>query len=242
MLRHVPLYREVFALPGFLADPVLIFGVQDVRIPDIHFAQGAGLPWRRRVERILHLLRFRWEILRGRAVPCGTVPREYRSGDLSGILENLGAREIHSLDLFDARADLRYDMNQPVPDHEHERYGTLIDIGSLEHLFDTAQCLENCLRMVRPGGHYLLHTPVKGYLGHGLHTFNPEGLFDAFTENEFAIVFRCFTAKSGRILEDVGGADDVLLWLVGRKVGSLKTFQPPQQKVWSGYYHRLGRT
>jgi hypothetical protein len=238
VLRHVPLYREIFALPGFLADPVLIFGVQDVRIPELHFAQKPPLPWRRRLERIRHLLRFRWEILRGRVAPCGTVPDEYRAADLSGILHNLGAREIHSLDLFDDRADLRYDMNQPVPDDALERYGTLIDIGSLEHLFDTAQCLENCLRMVRPDGHYLLHTPVKGYLGHGLHTFNPDGLVDAFTENGFEVVFRRFTSKSGHVLEDVGGAADVLLWLVGRKVESLKTFQPPQQKVWSGYYAR----
>jgi hypothetical protein len=78
------------------------------------------------------------------------VPRGFR---FSSLTEFLCSKEypVTTLDYFDSRADLRYDMNQPVPEGEHNRYGTLIDIGSLEHLFDTAGCLENCFRMVRRG-------------------------------------------------------------------------------------------
>ncbi len=46
-------------------------------------------------------------------------------------------KDISVIDLFDPRADKRYDMNQPVPQSEHERYGLFVEIGSFEHVFDT---------------------------------------------------------------------------------------------------------
>jgi len=33
-------------------------------------------------------------------------------------------------------------MNDAVPESEHDRYGTFLDIGSLEHVFDTASARE----------------------------------------------------------------------------------------------------
>src|SRR4051794_30860369 len=71
--------------------------------------------------------------------------------DLGAYLATMGLQAT-SLDLFDPRSELRYDMNQAIPESKHDSYGTFIDIGSLEHVFDTRQCLENCLRMVRLGG------------------------------------------------------------------------------------------
>ena len=50
-----------------------------------------------------------------------------------------GVNEVRVFDLFDPRADCHYDMNLPVPPDEHERYGTFVDIGSIEHVFDTRQ-------------------------------------------------------------------------------------------------------
>jgi hypothetical protein len=42
-----------------------------------------------------------------------------------------------SLHLYDPRASLHHDANLPVPKSHHGRYKTLIDMGSLEHVFDT---------------------------------------------------------------------------------------------------------
>jgi len=141
-----------------------------------------------------------------------------------------------SLDLFDNRAELRYDMNRPVPESEHKKYGSLIDIGCLEHLFDTAQCLENCIRMVRTGGHYLLHTPVNGYFGHGLHVFNPQGLIDCIEANGFKIVYLKYSTMFGKPISDPSTASNALIWLVGRKEEEVPVFTCPQQKIWSNYY------
>ncbi len=201
--QHVRYYDEIFPLPGFLADPILIFGYQDVWMPE------SGPPF----------------------------PSEFFNyPDLNGWLHSRGCNEILTLDHFDSRANLQYDMNYPVPVEEHERYGTLIDIGCLEHVFDTRICLENCLRMVRVGGHMMLHTPVNGYYAHGLHVFNPEGILTAYEINGFEIVYVRYSHQDGRALDDPGGFQDSILWVVARKTRSLDKFVCPQQGKWSTRY------
>jgi hypothetical protein len=88
----------------------------------------------------------------------------------SVCLHNRGLREVAVLDLFDPRATLRYDMNAPVPESSTSATARC-STSAAWSVFDTRQCL-NCLRMVRPGGCYFLHTPVKGFFGHGLHALN----------------------------------------------------------------------
>jgi hypothetical protein len=141
-----------------------------------------------------------------------------------------------SLDLFDPRSELRYDMNNAVSECEYERYGTFIDIGSLEHVFDTRQCFENCLRMVKPGGHYLLHTPVSGYYAHGFHVFNPDCLRDGFEENGFRLIYEKYSSIDGTLLVDPSVAGENLAWMVARKERKLGDFVCPQQRKWITRY------
>ena len=153
-----------------------------------------------------------------------------------------------SLDFFDGRAALRYDMNLPVPSSEHGRYGTLIDIGSIEHVFDTRQCLENCIRMLAVGGNYFLVTPVNGYFGHGLHTFHPEGVLAALDLNGFRVVYVRYTKLDGTfvddpckpretvIWQDPSVRDDLLIWLVAVKEREIESFTCPQQGKWVRVY------
>ena len=71
--------------------------------------------------------------------------------------------------------------------------------------------------MVRPGGYYLLHTPINGYFGHGLHVFNPHGLIDCFVANGFKIVYLKYSTDKGKAVSDPSDHRNVLLWLVGKK-------------------------
>jgi hypothetical protein len=114
---------------------------------------------------------------------------------------------------------------------------TLIDIGSLEHLFDTAGCLENCFRMVRPGGYYLLHTPINGYYGHGLHVFNPQGLADCFLANGFRIIYFKYSTYKGKRISDPSKHRNAILWLVGQKEKDVPVFVCPQQTIWATDYY-----
>src|SRR6267143_2395675 len=100
--RHIDLHREVFQLPGVLAEPILQIGFQTIHGKDL--------------------------------------PEDFNYPDVKTMLEARGLKDITALDYFDPAAELRYDMNLPVPEHEYERYQTVMDIGTIEHVFDTRQC------------------------------------------------------------------------------------------------------
>jgi hypothetical protein len=173
------------------------------------------------------------------------LPEDFDYLDFKQALEARGLRDITSLDHFDPRAELQYDLNLPVPEHEYERYRTVIDIGTIEHVFDTRQCLENCLRMVTVGGHYFLVTAVKGHCGHGLHTFEPQVMSQALVLNNFEIIYHQFTSVMGDRIDDATDAEDSLIWVVGRKTAPIGRFEIPQQGRWLGYYdgkQRAGAT
>jgi hypothetical protein len=127
-------------------------------------------------------------------------------------------------------SNLQMDMKQPIGSESHDRYGMFMDIGCLQHVFAPRQCIENCLRLVAPGGHYLLCTPVSGYVGHGFHAFDPRGLVAAPTLNGFEVVYLRCSTREGRILERP--RDDTLLWMVGRKIAPIRDFKIPQQNWW----------
>ncbi len=92
------------------------------------------------------------------------------------------------------------------------------------------------MRMVRSGGYYFLHTPVHGYLYHGLHTFSPELVIKAFKLNGFEIVYQRFCSSEGTPLRKPEEAANSLMWIAGKKKGPLGTFQIPQQEQWAEFY------
>src|SRR5437667_2499363 len=233
--RHMPFYREIFAIPDFLQHPILSFGYHGIE----RDGPSVPSPFMPRLRRFVtsegkmrRLVNFARSSLRWHS----PAPEECKYRSLSELLLSRG-HPATTLDFFDNRADLRYDMNQPVPELEHNKYGTLIDIGCLEHLFDTAGCLENCMRMVRRGGYYLLHTPVNGYFGHGLHVFNPQGLIDCFLANGFKIVYLKYTTYKGKPISDPSKSRNVIVWVVGKKEKDVPVFACPQQTIWATDYY-----
>jgi len=92
--------------------------------------------------------------------------------------------------------------------------------------------------MVRPGGYYLLHTPINGYFGHGLHVFNPHGLIDCFVANGFKIVYLKYSTDKGKAVSDPSDHRNVLLWLVEKKEKEVPVFACPQQTIWATDYYQ----
>jgi hypothetical protein len=165
------------------------------------------------------------------------MPADFHYDSLKEILQSKGVKEITIVDYFDDRADRKFDLNYPVPGAEHEKYNVVMDIGTLEHVFDTRQCLESCLRMVKVGGLYVLVTPIYGYFKHGLHTFNANALRDALTLNNFEILYEKYSTNKGHEIDDMALRTDILMWIAARKTKSLGTFAIPQQNQWTEVYH-----
>ncbi|MFA6217281.1 MAG: hypothetical protein WDL87_06495 [Candidatus Omnitrophota bacterium] len=156
---------------------------------------------------------------------------EFEYKDVKELLVAKGVSEISTLDYFDERADLKYDMNLPVPREENEKYNVVFDIGCLEHVFDTRQCIENCLRMVKVGGAYVLVTAVNGFFGHGLHVLNPVAIRGALESNNFQVIYLKFSTVYGNIIKDPARGEDIVIWIVAKKLKSIGKFVIPQQQT-----------
>lgn len=99
-------------------------------------------------------------------------------GYAEGLFEHLGARQVSSFDVADYEgATHLHDMNLPLPEHCKGRYSMVLDGGSLEHVFNIATALKNCLEMVAVGGHYLAISPANNFMGHGFYQLSPELYF-----------------------------------------------------------------
>ena len=164
------------------------------------------------------------------------LPKEFRFPSLVEYLIANGVAEVEVVDHFDNRAHHRFDLNQPVDPKFHERYATVIDIGTIEHVFDAAACLESSLRMTSVGGLYMLMAPVAGYYTHGFHTFHPEWLLQALDANAFKLEYYRYTASDGTPLKDPREAEHSLIWLVARKQKTMVSFKVPQQGLWEHTY------
>jgi hypothetical protein len=228
--HHIPIYDKIFNLPGFLRDPALTFGFQDIVF---HERVKSALAEKRSKKEGLTLYSKMRQVLQTTTQKeffDFYVPWQFIESALCNILKNFGLECIHSLDLFDRRADLSHDMNLPAPESFKNRFATIIDIGCLEHVFDTRQCLHNLFKMLMLGGRLMLHTPCCGYFDHGFFTFNPESIIETLKVNGFDIEFLTFSLEpEGFQLEKPIRGEDVLLWCMARKVREQQEFVIPQQ-------------
>lgn len=172
-------------------------------------------------------------ILIGHQLTDWDVPRNKMYPFAKYLRNEMGLVDVYSLDYCDQRADILWDMNQPitkVPEMLKIKAATVYDIGTLEHIHNASQAILNSIMLLERGGHYVLHTPVRGYHDHGYHTFHPEWIVDFLQSNRMHIVHLKYTNKAGSPLYDLS-AGDVLLWLVARKQADLlRTVYPIQKK------------
>lgn len=69
-----------------------------------------------------------------------------------------GAKNVDSIDNSDYEgATIIHDMNKPISADLNERYDTVIDVGTLEHVFDIAKALKNCSKICKVGGRLFIY-------------------------------------------------------------------------------------
>jgi hypothetical protein len=112
-------------------------------------------------------------------------------------LSQIGAQSVESIDASSYEsATIVADMNQPLPDALHERFDTVIDGGTIEHVFDIKLGLSNEMSLVKEGGHLIIHTMANNWLGHGFYQFSPELFYRVFTEQNGYRVVRMIMHES----------------------------------------------
>ena len=102
------------------------------------------------------------------------------------LQDNFESVKIDSYDYSDYEdATYTHDMNKHLPSNlvntEHQ-YDTIIDFGSLEHIFNLPQAFENLSTMCSNGGVILHALPANNWCGHGFWQFSPELFYSLYSE------------------------------------------------------------
>jgi len=160
------------------------------------------------------------------------MPDRYKSYDLKEHFLSRGFKEAYTLDLFDQEADIRIDLNEPLPDEHKRRYDVIMDIGTIEHVFDIKQVLKNSFDMIKVGGYYVVHTVANGMYKHGLYAINPDVIEDALLNNGFEIkYFKLCNLQIEEIPKETQKySGDLVLWCLAQKKKTVEKFINPQQR------------
>jgi hypothetical protein len=114
------------------------------------------------------------------------------------LLQHFGATCVDSWDFSDYEgASHIADMNKPL-NEGLSTYDTLIDFGSLEHVYNAPQALLNVSELCRDGGQILHFLPGNNFCGHGFWQFSPELFFSLYCESNGYAETRVFLASEYR--------------------------------------------
>jgi len=116
------------------------------------------------------------------------------SGYAEPMLQTLfGATDVHSYDnsAYEGASHIA-DFNKPLADPD--TYDTVIDFGTLEHVFDVRQAFANCAALCASDGCILHLLPANNQCGHGFWQFSPEVFFSLYSEANGCTDTRVFMA------------------------------------------------
>ena len=103
------------------------------------------------------------------------------------LFEDFGLAPVVALDISDHEgAEIIFDLNEPDPPPEtRQRFGLIVNGGTLEHVFHVPNALANLNCMLRPGGAILHILPCNNWVDHGFYQFSPTLMFDYYRALQF---------------------------------------------------------
>jgi SAM-dependent methyltransferase len=107
-------------------------------------------------------------------------------------LRQMGFGEVEALDYspFEGAQHI-HDLNHPVPDALRGQFDFIYDGGTIEHVFNVAQALENVFVMLRPGGVFASANGMNGWYGHGIYQFGAELVYSFWRRRAGCEVLLC---------------------------------------------------
>ena len=91
--------------------------------------------------------------------------------------------------------------DKPLP-AAHAKYDFVFDGGTIEHIFNVAQVLENIVNLIEVGGVFLSVTMNNNYSGHGIYQFSPEFFLSTMKPQYGMQILKLYLAKMGSPFEE----------------------------------------
>ncbi|MBV0911442.1 class I SAM-dependent methyltransferase [Anianabacter salinae] len=147
-------------------------------------------------------------------------------------LFELGFGHVESLDYSPSEgAQHIADLNRPVDESLHEQFDFIFDGGTIEHVFNVAQALENVFKMLRPGGIFASANGMNGWWAHGFYQFNPDLVYSFWKRSAGCEVMNCMALPTHQKFPAVDLPDPAEF---GRRLRGLGQ-QLPQSRVYLYY-------
>ena len=114
------------------------------------------------------------------------------------LTEYFGAIHVESIDKSAyENATHIHDLNEPLPAVLYQKYDTVLDVGTLEHVYNAPQAFKSCSQLCKPSGQILHVLPANNFCGHGLWQFSPELFFSLYCKRNGYIDTEVFVADLG---------------------------------------------
>lgn len=108
------------------------------------------------------------------------------------LFEKLGFGKIETMDMASFEGPvIEHDLNTPVPKKLYKKFDFIFDGGTIEHVFNVPQALQNVFDMLKPGGRFVSANGMNGWVGHGMYQFNPELVWTFWKRKCRCVVHRC---------------------------------------------------
>lgn len=97
------------------------------------------------------------------------------------LMTCFGASSVDSFDMSDYEGStFKCDLNSPLV--TDRQFDTVIDLGTIEHIFNIAQAFQNAIALCRVGGRIVHVLPANNFPGHGFWQISPELFFALYSE------------------------------------------------------------
>jgi len=124
---------------------------------------------------------------------------------MTHFADAFGYSSYEELDIND-RAEIRHDLNYPIPDDLRGRYDLVWDCGSIEHVMNAYQAMRNMLDLARVGGILLCLQAIGDQTNAGYWTISPNFYLDFLGANGVEILEfllwdrRGHTLRAGKVI------------------------------------------
>lgn len=98
----------------------------------------------------------------------------------------LQPQSLTAIDFHGTDQALKLDLNDPID--LKRQYNLVMNLGTVEHVFNVAQAFKTIHDHTLPGGLMIHGLPFSGWVDHGFYSFNPTFYWDLAAANNYILV------------------------------------------------------
>ena len=109
---------------------------------------------------------------------------DYKSMDAFDFFHMIGVEKVSALDISDYEGcDIIFDLNSEMPPEQYiGKFDFVIDGGTLEHVFNQYNAINNINALVAERGYVYHMLPCAGFIDHGFYSFSPTYFRDVYAK------------------------------------------------------------